>query len=114
MSKVFRRGLLFYLCNLKEQIFGFKDEIKSPFILFHAIPTLNDLVKEDPEKHCVKMIFFPFPISGFRKVIPIFIQICSVVCKFSQFGPSKNFKCGKGLTLYHIIRTFNDPNIEDF
>ena len=49
-------------------------------------------------------VFYPF-----RVLSAIFVKFKIVVCKLLQFGRASNFLFGKGLSLYHTILTFNDP-----
>ena len=54
-------------------------------------------------------VFYPY---GELSAISFKIEI--VVCKLLQFGKVQNLLFGKGLSLYHMILTFNDPDIDNF
>ena len=100
--------------------------------LYHTIPTFNDPEEETFGKHCGKRrrmlvtSFFSSSHNGFSPYRNISIFESCLFCRLQMlsildcaeillFG--KEFYMGffaKVLTLYHTLRTFNDPEEETF
>ena len=61
------------------------------------------------------IFFFSHSVSKATKANSMFCVLCALLNADGYvYDKAKTLLCGKELTLYHTIPTFNDPEKEDF